>query len=101
MTKKNFTLLSDRCIYFQILFFFIAPVISFAQSQMTFDNPFGIAVRPDSSFYVAEIKGKCIKKFDSEGNYIGQIKNIGQYGFLKGLLMLMLILPRIFISLIL
>jgi len=53
-------------------------------AEETFKSPFGIGVKNDGSFYVAEIKGKRISKFDAEGNYTGVITNIKGYGPLKG-----------------
>jgi len=53
-------------------------------TEVTFRGPFGIAVRPDGSFYVAEIDGRRITKFDPDGNRIGQINQIQGYGQLKG-----------------
>lgn len=52
-------------------------------AQVTFRGPFGIAVKPDGSFYVAEINAKRISKFDSQGNSTGYITEIDGYGPLK------------------
>lgn len=53
-------------------------------SEVTFQGPFGIAVRADGSFYVAEIQGRRIAKFDSQGELIGYIRHIPGYGDLQG-----------------
>lgn len=53
-------------------------------NKIFFSGPFGIAVRPDGSFYVAQIDGKRISKFDAGGNYSGSITSIAGYGDLHG-----------------
>jgi DNA-binding beta-propeller fold protein YncE len=50
----------------------------------TFAGPFGIAVRKDGSFLVAEIQGKRIAKFDKNGDFNGYITYIKNFGPLKG-----------------
>jgi len=55
-----------------------------AAGEVSFRGPFGIGVKPDGSFYVAEIQGRRISKFGAEGNYVGEIKTIKGYGELKG-----------------
>ena len=66
-----------------IIFIVLASSPALCEEHL-FREPFGIAVKGDGSFYVAEIHGKCISKFDAEGNYIGEIKDIEGYGELKG-----------------
>ena len=58
--------------------------INLLQAEVTFREPFGIAVKADGSFYVAEIKGKRIARFDADGIYVGSIEHINGYGKLKG-----------------
>jgi len=55
-----------------------------AQADVSLQKPFGIAVNPAGGFYVAEIEGKRISRFDSAGNFAGEIKNIAGYGDLQG-----------------
>ena len=52
-------------------------------SPVTFRGPFGIAVKADGSFYVAEMIAKRITKFDSQGNLTGSINKIEGYGPLQ------------------
>jgi DNA-binding beta-propeller fold protein YncE len=54
------------------------------QAEVTLQEPFGIAVKADGSFYVAEIKGKRIARFDADGIYVGSIEDVNGYGKLKG-----------------
>ncbi len=54
------------------------------RAEVIFREPFGIAVKSDGSFYVAEIKGKRISRFDADGTYVGSIEYINGYGKLKG-----------------
>jgi len=58
--------------------------ISPLRAEVTFREPFGIAVKADGSFYVAEIKGKRIAQFDADGIYVGSIEHVNGYGKLKG-----------------
>jgi len=80
MTKqtspKNFILALTVAIIFAML--------STATADVAFKAPFGIAVKPNGSFYVAEMKGPCITKFDHDGNLIGRITVIEGYGPLVG-----------------
>ena len=66
-----------------VLFISFVAMNSFG-SDFQFQGPFGIAVRDDGSFYVAEIQGKRISKFDKYGEPAGEIKYIEGYGYLKG-----------------
>ena len=52
--------------------------------NFTFSGPFGVAVRPNGDFYVAQIQGKRISKFDTNGKYNGEITSIAGYGDLQG-----------------
>lgn len=58
--------------------------ISLLKADVTFQGPFGIAVKSDRSFYVAEIQGKRITKFDINGDYVGTVESVNGYGKLKG-----------------
>lgn len=57
---------------------------SFAAEDVELRSPFGIAVKPDGAFYVSEIEGRRVTKFDAEGNRIGAIERVEGYGELKG-----------------
>lgn len=61
-----------------------AACVDLKDCDQAFEGPFGIAVRDDGSFLVAEIQGKRIAKFDKNGNFIGTITSIKNYGPLKG-----------------
>jgi len=52
--------------------------------EVSLRGPFGVGVRADGSFYVAEIDNQRISKFDAEGNFVGEIKHIEGYGDLQG-----------------
>lgn len=52
--------------------------------NIVFSGPFGIAVKPDGTFYVAQIQNKRISKFDTRGNFCGDINSIAGYGDLHG-----------------
>jgi DNA-binding beta-propeller fold protein YncE len=54
------------------------------ENSLTFSGPFGIAVKGNGSFYVAQIEGKRISKFDAQGNFCGNITSISGYGDLRG-----------------
>ena len=85
LEKKKEMKMKKSHSFFWFLMIFVALVNSLAFcEEHLFRKPFGIAVKADGSFYVAEINGKCISKFDAGGNYAGEIKNIEGYGELKG-----------------
>ena len=65
------------------LCFALAPASAVAEA-VRFNGPFGIAAKADGSFYVGEIGGKRVAKFNAEGEFIGAIKQINGYGALKG-----------------
>lgn len=53
-------------------------------SSATFNSPFGIAVNSSDVVYVAEIGGQRITRLDSNGNRLGEIRDIEGYGSLQG-----------------
>ncbi len=55
-----------------------------AAEPVAFKAPFGVAVGPDDRFYVAEIGGKRISKFDAASDKIGEITRVEGYGDLQG-----------------
>ena len=53
------------------------------RAEITLNEPFGIAVKPDGSFYVSEMGAKRISKFDSAEVRIGEITTVKGYGTLQ------------------
>jgi len=54
-------------------------------AEVKFNSPFGVGVRANGSFMVAESRGNPgITKFDAAGNYLGRITEIDGYGKLGG-----------------
>jgi len=92
MLNKKCRKCSSSVISLAVLFLLLMAVVP-TYGELVFQGPFGIAIKPDGSFYVAEIQDKRIEhadtsgsiaKFDRHGNYIGRLKEIAGYGKLKG-----------------
>ena len=62
----------------------LMPMLAATADEVRFAGPFGIGVKPDGSFYVAEIQGKRIARFDAQGRSLGYLTEIPGYGPLQG-----------------
>lgn len=65
------------------IFSFIACTVAGAD-DVRFRGPFGVAAKPDGSFYVGEIGNKRVARFNAAGESIGTITRIQGYGRLHG-----------------
>jgi len=87
-----------------LVFLMVLGANAISAEEVEFRGPFGIGVKADGSFYVAQMRtsgssvnmynpkwkledkptGARISKFDAVGNRIGEINYIEGYGYLKG-----------------
>ena len=82
--NRNYTeKVNHRWFIIGVIMLSISCVTHAVQTEITLNEPFGIAVKPDGSFYVSEMGAKRISKFDSTGVRIGEITNIKGYGLLQ------------------
>ena len=84
MRRRRSTHCALNCAAVAALVFLLADSRSPAADEVVLRGPFGIGVRADGSFYVGEIQGKRVSKFDAEGNSAGAITAVSGYGELRG-----------------